>query len=83
MGVVRREGKWKLEKLEDGVYVVKKREKQQAKIITDEYVPGGPMNDHRESMMLEIVEVEDFQGAKEAFKDFVEGEGTRKESGFF
>jgi hypothetical protein len=34
MGVVKRDGKWKMKKKKDGVYIVTERGDQRAKIIT-------------------------------------------------
>lgn len=80
MGVVKRDGKWKMEKKKDGVYLVTERGEQRAKIITGDYEPSGMMNDERNSMMANIIEVKNFEEAKEEFKDFVENEGS---SGLF
>lgn len=73
MGVVKREGKWKLEKKKEGVYLVAERGEQKAKIITGDYEPSGMMNDERNSMMANVIEVKDFSEAKKEFKNFVNG----------
>lgn len=73
MGVVKRDGKWRLEKKQKGVYLVTERGEQKAKIITGDYQPSGPMNDERNDMMSQIIEVKDFGEAKREFESFVEG----------
>ncbi len=70
MGVVKREGKWTLEKKKQGVYAIKSRKQQQAKIITDEYKPE-QFSDERMDVMTEVIEVSDFKAAKRAFMDYI------------
>jgi hypothetical protein len=53
---------------------------REPKIITGDYEPSGVMNDERNSMMANIIEVKNFEEAKEEFKDFVENGGS---SGLF
>ena len=76
MGVVKRDGKWRLEKKKEGVYLVTERGEQKAKIITGEYEPSGMMNDERSSMMANVIEVKDFEEAKKEFNSFTQ-EGSR------
>jgi hypothetical protein len=40
MGVVRREGHWRLEKQDDGLYEVTHKERTEAVVTTPEYDPG-------------------------------------------
>lgn len=80
MGVVKRDGKWRLEKKKKGVYLVTERGDVQAKIITGDYQPQGPMNDERNDMMMNIIEVKDFDEAKREFKNFTDGSSS---SGIF
>lgn len=40
MGVVRREGDWRLERVEDGLYEVTYQDERQLKILTSDYEPG-------------------------------------------
>ncbi|MFB6100466.1 MAG: hypothetical protein ABEK16_04295 [Candidatus Nanohalobium sp.] len=80
MGVVKRDGKWRLEKEQKGVYLVTERGEQKAKIITGDYTPSGPMNDERNSMMSNIIEVKNFKEAKKEFRSFVNGDNS---TGFF
>ncbi len=77
IGVVKREGKWRLEKDKEGVYLITKREEVRAKIITDDYSPKSPLSDERGSMMTETIEVKNFKKAKKTFKNYIE----RQESG--
>lgn len=76
MGVVKRDGKWRLEKKKEGVYLVTERGQQKAKIITGEYEPSGMMNDEWSSMMANVIEVKDFEEAKKEFNRFTQ-EGSR------
>lgn len=69
MGVVKRNGKWRLKKKEKGVYIITERKEERAKIITGDYVPEG-LSDERNSMMLDVIEVSDFREAKKEFKDY-------------
>lgn len=71
MGIVKKDGKWRLEKKKDGVYLVTEREEVQAKIITDEYVAEG-LSDERADMMTEVIEVRDFSAAKREFRDYID-----------
>lgn len=80
MAVVKRDGKWRLEKKQEGVYLVTERGEQKAKIITGDYEPSGPLNDERNSMMANVIEVKDFKEAKKEFKAFANGSNS---SGFF
>lgn len=71
MAVVKREGKWRLEKEKDGLYSIKKRDKKMAEIITDDYKPqkgvalsGNPM--------MKRIEVKNFKEAKREFKNYIE-----------
>lgn len=80
MGVVKRDGKWRLEKKQNGVYLVTEKGQQEAKIITGEYEPSGPMNDERNDIMANVIEVKDFKEAKKEFESFAKGESS---GGFF
>lgn len=73
MGVVKRDGKWRLEKKKKGVYLVTERREVQAKIITGEYEAEGAFNDERNDMMANVIEVKDFDEAKKEFRKFAEG----------
>ncbi len=74
MSVVKRDGKWRLEKKKEGVYLITERRENVAKAITSDYEPEGMMNDERSSLSLEVREVKDFKGAKEVFNQYVTGE---------
>ncbi|MFB6217425.1 MAG: hypothetical protein ABEJ72_10770, partial [Candidatus Aenigmatarchaeota archaeon] len=71
---------WRLEKKQEGVYLVTERGEQKAKIITGEYTPSGPLNDERNSVMANVIEVKNFKEAKKEFKDFAQGGSS---TGFF
>ena len=73
MGVVKRDGKWRLEKKKKGVYIVSERKEAKAKIITSEYEPEGMLNDERSDLAMEVIEVKDFSEAKKEFQKYVEG----------
>jgi predicted RNA-binding protein with PUA domain len=80
MGVVKRDGKWRLEKKQEGVYLVTERGEQVAKIITGEYEPSGPFNDERNSLAGNVIEVKNFKETKKEFRSYVEGGNS---GGFF
>lgn len=77
MGVVRREGKWTLEKEREGLYAICRRGDKEAEIVTDDYREQGGMVDLSIDPTMETMEVSDFQAAKEAFHDYID----RRESG--
>ncbi|MFB6245925.1 MAG: hypothetical protein ABEJ03_06290 [Candidatus Nanohaloarchaea archaeon] len=72
MGVVKRDGKWRLEKKKKGVYLVTENKQVVAKIVTGDYEPQGMM-DERSSLDAQVIEVKDFDEAKKEFRNFVEG----------
>lgn len=71
MGVVRRDGKWTLEKIEDGAYSICERKEEVARIITAEYEPSG-FDDLRSSVMKDVFEVRDFSEAEDTFQRYIE-----------
>lgn len=72
MGVVRRDGKWTLEKARDGVYEIRERGNLRARIITDDYEPSGMMDDVQMDVMTPAIEVRNFPAAVREFKNYVE-----------
>lgn len=80
MGVVKKDGKWRLEKKKDGVYIITERKESQAKIITDEYVAEG-FSDERASFGMEVIEVHDFSAVKREFKEYIDR--AESSSGFW
>jgi peptide methionine sulfoxide reductase MsrA len=77
MGVVRKDGKWSLEKDREGVYTICERGDPRARIITDDYEPKGMMDDVQMDVDTEKIEVRDFKDAEREFQSYVE----RAESG--
>lgn len=73
MGVVKRDGRWRLEKKKEGVYRITERKEVRAKIITGDYVASG-FSDERSDMFTEVIEVKDFSAAKKEFKAFIKDE---------
>jgi len=71
MGVVRREGDWRLEKQEQGVYEVTYQEQPELKIITTDYNPQG-MVDERADFATPVHEVESFSDAKSLFQEMAQ-----------
>lgn len=71
MGTVRREGKWTLEKDQDGVYAICERGTLRARIITDDYVPQGLMDDVTTDLMTETIEVRSFSEAEQEFQNYI------------
>lgn len=77
MGVVRRNGKWRLEKIEKGLYEVTERGNVCAEIMTDEYKEDPGLLDIPGNMGVRTHEVKEFEDAVNVFKDYVSGdEGT-------
>lgn len=77
MGVVRREGEWRLEKVEDGHYELTHRREVQSKILTPDYDPGvmgGPgLGFHT------VHEVDSYAEAEGIFEEHARG-GTAERS---
>ena len=72
MGVVRREGDWRLEKLEDGIYEITYQRDAQVKVVTPEYKPGNfenPMID-----TIPVREVGSYAEAEGLFEESAHGE---------
>ena len=76
MGVVRREGKWRLSKIEDGFYETLERKQVVAEIITDEYQGSGGMfgSGATTNPMTQTIEVRDFDEAVRVFEEYANGE---------
>jgi len=71
MGTVRREGKWTLEKDEDGVYAICERGDLRARIITADYEPQELLDDVTTDMMTETIEVRSFSEAEQEFQKYI------------
>lgn len=74
MGVVRREGHWRLKKQESGLYEVTHKERTEAIITTPEYDPG--MFDDRFAAGVPIYEADSTAGARSMFEDIVESDSV-------
>ncbi|MFD1588123.1 HNH endonuclease [Halorientalis brevis] len=72
MGVVRREGQWRLHKRAEGVYEVTHKDRIELKIVTDDYRPTG-VGDARDDMTVPVREVSSFNDAEALFEDMVAG----------
>lgn len=72
MGTVRREGDWRLEKREDGVYEITHKNRSELKILTADYQPSGLM-DERNDFSIQIREVESFSDAEQLFHEMAQG----------
>ncbi|WP_226039056.1 HNH endonuclease signature motif containing protein [Natrinema sp. DC36] len=70
MGVVRREGRWRLEKQDTGFYEVTHEKRTEATITTPEYDPG--MFDDRFVAGVPIYEADSAAEARSVFEDIVE-----------
>lgn len=66
MGVVRKEGQWRLEKAAEGVYEVTYDREAEVKIITSDYTPQG-FNDERQDFAIPVREVDSFTQAEDEF----------------
>jgi len=71
MGVVRRDGKWRLEKQNEGVYEVTYENQPEAKIITSDYEPTGFM-DERNDFSMQVREVDSFSDVEKSFKEMAQ-----------
>jgi len=71
MGVVRREGDWRLEKLEEGHYEISYQRDPQAKVITPEYEAG--MMDDATLSALPVHEVGSYSEAEGIFEEHTYG----------
>lgn len=71
MGVVRRDGKWRLEKLEEGHYEVTHQQKPQAKVLTTDYSPG--MMDDASFALIPVHEVSSYAEAEGIFEEYAHG----------
>lgn len=72
MGVVRRDGKWRLLKDRDGVYEIQERNQLRARIITAEYESQGMMENIQMDPMTPTIEVRDFSEAEQEFERYIE-----------
>ncbi|WP_254543584.1 hypothetical protein [Halomarina pelagica] len=70
MAVVRRDGKWTLEKVQNGVYEIKRRGDLKARVITDEYEPTGMIDEVGMDVMTRTIEVRNFKGAEQEFQKY-------------
>jgi len=75
MGVVRREGKWTLEKVSEGLYEVRERDQLRAEIITDEFEPSGAFGGTSLDPMTETIEVGSFSQAETEFEQIASDSG--------
>lgn len=83
MGVVRREGKWTLEKDREGLYAICRRGQKQAEIVTDDYRERGGMVDLSIDPTMETIEVSDFKAAEGAFHEYIESQESGRSLGGF
>lgn len=68
MGVVRRDGDWRLEKLEDEVYAITYDHALEAKVVTSDYDPG--IYDERFDITAPVHKVDSFQDAVDLLEEF-------------
>jgi hypothetical protein len=73
MGVVRREGPWRLEKEEEGHYSITHEKDTQAKVTTPDYSPG--MMDDVSLAAVPVHKVDSSGEAKGVFEEYAEGGG--------
>lgn len=71
MGIVRREGEWRLEKREEGLYEVTYRREPEAKVITRTYSPG--MIDDTAMSLITVHEVRSYAEAEGTFEEYAHG----------
>lgn len=80
MGVVRKEGDWRLEKTAEGVYQVTYDRNPEVKIITSDYTPQG-FNDERQDFSVPVREVGSFTGVEDEFYSIAEATSTPRGMG--
>lgn len=76
MAVVRREGEWRLEKTDEGIYEVTYDRQAEVKIVTPEYSPTG-FADERREFAIQVREVDSFSEAKSVFEEHAAGGAPR------
>ncbi|WP_147299482.1 MULTISPECIES: hypothetical protein [unclassified Haloferax] len=81
MGVVRREGSWRLEKKQDGVYEVTDNKRLKMKVVTSDYVPSD-FSDERNDFSVPVREVESFSEAEALFETVASTESGSSSSSF-
>ncbi|WP_435193761.1 HNH endonuclease [Natronomonas sp. EA1] len=72
MGVVRREGDWRLDKQDDGIYEVTYQQRSEMKIITEDYQQRGFI-DERTDFTVPVREVNSFSEAEALFEEVAQG----------
>lgn len=72
MGVVRREGDWRLDKQDDGVYEITYQQRAEMKIITSDYKQRGFI-DERADFTVPVREVSSFSEAESIFEEVSQG----------
>ncbi|MEF8780611.1 MAG: hypothetical protein V5A46_08015 [Haloferacaceae archaeon] len=72
MGVVRREGDWRLEKRRDGVYEVTRREEPRMTVLTPEYSPDR-LGDWPRDFASDVRLVDSFSEAESLFEETAAG----------
>lgn len=80
MGVVRREGHWRLEKQDNGLYEATHKKRTEAIITTPEYDPG--MFDDRSAAGVLVYEADSAAEARSVFEDIVESDSASILPGF-
>jgi len=75
MGVVRREGKWRMSKVNDGLYEILERDQLIVEVVTDEYQGSGGVFGSGASTnpTIKTIEVSDFSEAEDVFYEYAEG----------
>lgn len=72
MGVVRREGEWRLEKVEEGHYELTHRGELEGKVLTPDYDPG--FMDDASMGMHAVYEVDSYAEAEGVFEEHARGD---------
>jgi hypothetical protein len=72
MGVIRREGDWRLEKRDDGMYEISYQERPELKIITSDHSQQG-ITHERTDFTIPVREVESFSDAEALFQEAAQG----------
>lgn len=80
MGVVRREGEWRLEKRDEGLYEVTYQRERQAEIRTPGYRPG--LGDDITAGLVPVHKVDSYAEAEGLFEEFAHGGPPASMGGF-
>ncbi|MFP8958139.1 hypothetical protein ACLI4Y_15560 [Natrialbaceae archaeon A-CW3] len=80
IGVVRREGNWRLEKIDNGFYEITYENQTEVQVFTPKYNPG--VFDERNGLVVPVEEVGSFSEAEALFTEMAQNSGSSQVAGF-